>query len=72
LNEEYLFSLEERIAGLIHDLCEPVIIPEITLLQHEGKHIIRTQIYKGSAPPYHLKIKRYQMVLLFVLVPLIV
>jgi predicted HTH transcriptional regulator len=57
LDENELITLEEKIANLIHDLCEPVILPEITFLQHEGKHIIRTQVYKGSAPPYHLKNK---------------
>lgn len=57
LDENDLIALEEKMASLIHDLCEPVILPEISFLQHEGKHIIRTQIYKGSAPPYHLKNK---------------
>ena len=57
LNENELLAIEEKMASLIHDLCEPVILPEISFLQHEGKHIIRTQIYKGSAPPYHLKNK---------------
>jgi len=57
LDENERIALEEKIANLIHDLCEPVILPEITFLQYEGKHIIRTQVYKGSAPPYHLKNK---------------
>jgi len=26
-------------------------------LQYEGKHVVRTQVFKGSAPPYHLKNK---------------
>ena len=55
LNEDMLFSLEEKIANIIHDLCEPVILPEISFLRYEGKHVIRTQVFKGSAPPYHLK-----------------
>lgn len=57
LNENDLLTLEEKIASLVHDLCEPVILPEISFLQHEGKHIIHTQVFKGSAPPYHLKNK---------------
>ena len=57
LKENDLLSHEEKIASLIHDLCEPVILPKITFLQHEDKHIIRTLVYKGSAPPYHLKNK---------------
>lgn len=57
LNEDDLPTLEEKIASLVHDLCEPIILPEISFLQHEGKHIIRTQVFKGSAPPYYLKNK---------------
>lgn len=57
LDENELIKIEEKIANLIHDLCEPIILPEISFLQHEGKHIIRTQVFKGSAPPYHLKNK---------------
>lgn len=57
LNGDNLLAIEEKIASLVHDLCEPVILPEITFLQHEGKHVIRTQVYKGSTPPYHLKNK---------------
>ena len=26
-------------------------------MQYEGKHVIRTQVFKGSTPPYHLKNK---------------
>jgi len=52
-----LLILEEKIASLVHDLCEPVILPEISFLQREGKHIIHTQVFKGSAPPYHMKNK---------------
>jgi len=58
LNENELISIEEKIANIIHDLCDPVILPEITFLSYEDKHVIRAQVYKGSAPPYHLKNKK--------------
>ena len=57
LNEDELISLEEKICNLIHDNYLPIISPEISFLNHKGKHIIRTQIYKGNNPPYHLKHK---------------
>ncbi len=57
LDEDELITLEEKIANLVHDLCDPVVLPEISFLQYERKHIIRTQIFKGSSPPYHLKNK---------------
>ena len=57
LQEDELISIEEKICNLIHDNCSPLILPEISFLLHNGKYIIRTQIFKGSAPPYHLKNK---------------
>ncbi len=57
LDENQLINLEEKISNIIHDQCAPVILPEISFLRHEDKHIIKTQIHKGSTPPYHLKNK---------------
>ncbi len=57
INEEELISIEEKISNLIHDTCEPIILPEISFLTYENKHIIKVQIFKGSNPPYHLKSK---------------
>src|SRR3972149_6076693 len=57
INEDDLVPLEEKISNVIHDCCEPVILPEISFLTHENKHIIKTIIYKGSNPPYHIKNK---------------
>lgn len=57
INENELISLEEKISNIIHDSCEPVILPEISFLIHENKHIIKTIIYRGSNPPYHIRNK---------------
>ncbi len=57
IDEHKLIELEEKISNIIHDHSAPVILPEILFLKHEEKHIIKTQIHKGSAPPYHLKNK---------------
>ena len=57
VDENQLIELEEKISNIIHDQCEPVILPEISFLRYKDKHIIKIQIYKGSAPPYHLKSK---------------
>ena len=57
INEEELISIEEKISNLIHDTSEPIILPEISFLTYENKHIIKVQIFKGSNPPYHLKSK---------------
>lgn len=57
IEEDELITLEEKISNIIHDQCSPVILPEIVFLNHDEKHVIRTKVYKGSAPPYHLKNK---------------
>ncbi len=57
IDENQLIELEEKISNIIHDQCAPVILPEISFLRYEDKHIIVTRIHKGSAPPYHLKTK---------------
>ncbi len=55
VNESERIDLEEKISNIIHDSCEPVILPEITFFSHEDKHLIKVHIYKGSNPPYHIK-----------------
>lgn len=57
LNENNLIELEEKISNIIHDQCSPVILPEISFLKYDDKHIIKIIIYKGSSPPYHIKNK---------------
>lgn len=55
--EEELFELEEKISTSIHDTCAPVILPDISFMKVEGKHILVVKIAKGNNPPYHIKVK---------------
>ena len=57
LPEESLFAMEEQISNIIFDRCYPAILPEITFITDNDKHLIRVLIYRGSMPPYHLKDK---------------
>jgi len=57
INEADLISMEEKITNIIHDQCYPVILPEVTFLNFDGRHLIKLQIFKGSNPPYYLKHK---------------
>lgn len=57
LPEEDLMKIEEQISSIIFDRCYPAVLPEITFLTHEEKHVIRVVIYRGSTPPYYLKKK---------------
>ena len=55
--EEDLMPIEEQVSNIVFDRCYPTILPEITFLTDENKHIIRVTIYRGSMPPYYLKDK---------------
>lgn len=55
LPEDDLPRIEEQISNMIYDKCYPIILPEISFLTIENKHIIRIRIYRGSMPPYYLK-----------------
>jgi ATP-dependent DNA helicase len=55
--EDELVRFEEQISNLIYDRCYPAILPEISFLTIENKHLIRICIYRGSMPPYYLKEK---------------
>jgi predicted HTH transcriptional regulator len=57
INEDELIPFEEKISSIIHDICEPIILPEISFLTFDSKHIIRVAVFKGSNPPYHIKNK---------------
>ena len=57
LPEEELVKIEEQVSNIIFDRCYPAIMPDITFLTDEDKHIIRVTVYRGSTPPYYLKDK---------------
>ena len=55
LEEDDLPRMEEQISNMVYDRCYPTILPEISFLTMDDKHIIRVRIYRGSTPPYYLK-----------------
>jgi predicted HTH transcriptional regulator len=55
--EDELMAIEEKISSIIYDRCYPAILPEITFLTEEDKHLIKVSVYRGSTPPYYLKDK---------------
>lgn len=48
LPEDGLTTLEKQLSNMVYDRCYPTILPEITFLTIEDKHIIRIHIYKGK------------------------
>jgi ATP-dependent DNA helicase RecG len=55
--EDNLFKIEEQISNLIHDNCQPVIIPDISFHGDGDVRFIRVKIFRGSNFPYYLKSK---------------
>ncbi len=55
LPEEELHCIEEQISNTIYDRCYPTILPEISFLTIDDKHLIRVRVCRGSTPPYYLK-----------------
>ncbi len=55
--EDDLMKIEEKISNIIHDHCQPVIIPDISFHGENGVSYIRVQVYRGSNLPYYLSNK---------------
>ena len=55
IEENDLFRMEEQVSNAIYDRCYPAILPEISFITVEDKHLLRVLIYRGNQPPYHLK-----------------
>lgn len=55
LPEDRLVALEEQISNIIFTRCYPTIIPDISFVTYEDKHIIKVSVFRGSTPPYFLK-----------------
>lgn len=57
LPEKELVAMEEQISNIIFNRCCPGILPEISFLSIDNKHLIKITIYRGSMPPSYLKEK---------------
>jgi len=57
LEESKLIETEEKIINIVHDQCLPVILPEVSFLYLNEKHIIKVHVFKGNDPPYFIKRK---------------
>ena len=47
-SKKKLPRIEEQISNLIYDRCYPIILPEVSFLTIEDKHLIKVCIYRGS------------------------
>ncbi|OXS13665.1 ATP-dependent DNA helicase [Zobellella denitrificans] len=49
------FELMDQIASLVHDLCQPTLLPNIYLETLQGQTLLVVQVHRGSQLPYYLK-----------------
>jgi predicted HTH transcriptional regulator len=45
IDDDKLMALEEKISSMIHDNCEPSILPVISSLSIDNKYILKVEIY---------------------------
>jgi len=57
INERSISDLEEKISNVVYTLVEPTPAFNTTVLNIEGKLLLKIEIYPGSLKPYHLKNK---------------
>lgn len=57
INKDEVFQTMDMITNAISDSCEPMIIPDITLQEVEGKTLIVVEILPGKQCPYYIKSK---------------
>ena len=46
-----------EVIGVNEEDLLQIILPDISFLRQENRHVIRIQIHKGNSPPYHLESK---------------
>lgn len=55
IDDKEIFELQDRIASIIFDSCYPNILPEIYILNVDGKLLLVIEIFRGNLLPYYLK-----------------
>ena len=57
VSEETLLETEELISNIIFDNCYPIIHPDISVINLDGKLILKVEVFRGNNMPYYLKAK---------------
>jgi predicted HTH transcriptional regulator len=57
INERDISDLEEKISNIVYTMVEPTPAFNTTVLNIEGKLLLKIEIFPGSLKPYHLKNK---------------
>ena len=49
------FDLMDQVASIVHDRCQPPLLPNIYLETLQNKTVLVIQVYRGNQLPYYLK-----------------
>ena len=50
-----IFDLQDKVASIIFDSCQPAILPEIYIANIDGKLVLVIEVFRGNLLPYYLK-----------------
>lgn len=54
-HEDEILKLEEQVSNIIFDNTRPGIVPDIAVINYDGKYLLKITVSRGSQPPYFLK-----------------
>lgn len=55
VSDDQVFTIMDAISNAIADSCEPLIIPDISMRDIDGKTVIVAEILPGAQRPYYIK-----------------
>lgn len=55
IDNDNIFSLSDKIASIVFDMCSPNILPEIYTLNIKGKLLLVFEVFRGNSLPYFMK-----------------
>lgn len=57
IDDNAVFEMQDQIASIVYDNCNPYISPEIYSVNIEGKTILVVEVVRGNQKPYYHKAK---------------
>jgi predicted HTH transcriptional regulator len=54
-SEDEILKIEQQVSNIIFDNTQPNVIPDILILNHKGKYLLKIIVFPGSQVPYFLK-----------------
>ncbi len=55
ISSDIIFSIKDKIADTITNMCEPQIVPNVYIVSLDNKNIIVVEVFPGPNRPYYIK-----------------